>query len=205
LLVGRTVSNFPPLVLASSAFTHIHFAALYCDFAPRLHSHVEKVKYCVLGHDWTLRDTYPGAFHASEWFLRSDESPPRLDDLEMLWGWRALTALGNYNARWGGELILWEEKKVIAFPVGATFLFPAAFTRYSFTQVRAGEQQFGFAQYSQAGSFRHIENGFRNEAAFETQAWKSTREARNRMKDGRMATALAMYSVVEDLDAGVDT
>jgi hypothetical protein len=100
---------------------------------------------------------------------------------------------------------LWEEKKVIAFPVGATFLFPAAFTRYSFTQVRAGEQQFGFAQYSQAGPFRHVENGFRNEAAFETQAWKSTREARNRMKDGRMATALAMYSIVEDSDAGVDT
>ncbi|KAJ7075902.1 hypothetical protein C8R43DRAFT_910698, partial [Mycena crocata] len=61
------------------------------------------------------------------------------DDLEMLWGWRALTLLGSTRRDGGGELILWEEKKVIELPVGSTVLFPAAFTRYSFTQVRAGE------------------------------------------------------------------
>lgn len=87
------------------------------------------------------------------------------------------------NARY---VKLWEEKKVISFPVGATFLFPATFMRHSFTQGHAGEQQFGFAQYSQAGPFRHVENDFHNKVAFETQAWKSTREVHNRLKDGQM-------------------
>ncbi|KAJ7838430.1 hypothetical protein B0H13DRAFT_1650755, partial [Mycena leptocephala] len=178
-----------------------HPPALYHGFAPRLYTHVEDTKSRVLGHDWTLRDNYPpGAFHASEWFLGADESPPRLDDLDMLWSWRALTALGRYNARWGGELILWEEKKVIKFPPGATFLFPAAFTRYSFTQVRAGETQYAFSQYSHSGPFRYVENGFRCEANFETQAWKATREAREKMKDDRMAKALGMYSSLDELD-----
>ncbi|KAJ7889254.1 hypothetical protein B0H13DRAFT_1626774 [Mycena leptocephala] len=35
----------------------------------------------------------------------------------------ALTSLGNYDPM-EGELILWTEKKVINFPVGATFLMP---------------------------------------------------------------------------------
>ncbi|KAJ7682140.1 hypothetical protein DFH06DRAFT_978036 [Mycena polygramma] len=174
-------------------------AALYQNFAPRIYEHVDQTKYRILNRDWTLRDNFPpGAFHASEWFLGSDESPPRLDDLQMLWSWRALTALGNYNARWGGEVILWEEKKVIKFPVGSTFLFPSAFMRYSFTQVNAGEHQFWFSQYSQAGLFRHVENGHRCEANFDTQSWTKTRRDRDAMKDKRMETALGMFSTVDE-------
>ncbi|KAJ7617536.1 hypothetical protein DFH06DRAFT_1012556 [Mycena polygramma] len=178
--------------------THL-VLALYRDFAPRLYDHVNGIKSDILNKDWTLRDNYPpGAFHASEWFLGGHESPPRLDDLQMLWSWRAFTALGNYNARWGGELILWEEKKIVKFPVGATFLFPSAFMRYSFTRICAGEEQFWFSQYSQAGVFRHLENGYRSEARFEGLAWTGTHRARDEMKDRRMETALGMYSNVND-------
>ncbi|KAJ7079322.1 hypothetical protein C8R43DRAFT_910182, partial [Mycena crocata] len=122
------------------------------------------------------------------------------DDLEMLWGWRALTALGKYASRWGGELILWEEKKVIELPVGSTVLFPAAFTRYSFTQVRAGEYQYWFGQYAAVAPFRYFDNGFQSEQAFEDSAWKYTRLAREKRREARMATALGQYSTMSELD-----
>ncbi|KAJ7100993.1 hypothetical protein C8R43DRAFT_907277, partial [Mycena crocata] len=173
---------------------------IYRSHAPRVHAHVEQVKNRLLAHDSLLRDTYPGAFHAAEWYLGSDESPPRLDDLEMLWGWRGLTALGKYSSRWGGDFISWEEKKVIEFPVGATILFPAAFTRYSFTQVRAGEYRYAFCQYSQAAPFRYSDNGFKSEQEFEDSAWRRSREARDRRRDARMAMALGMYSTLSELD-----
>jgi hypothetical protein len=173
---------------------------LHEKFAPHLYSHLNATKDALLEHDWDLRDNcYGGAFPAVEFFLGSDESPPRLDDLDMMWGWRALTALGNYNPRWGGELILWDEKKVVKFPPGSTFLFPSTLIRYSFTQIRDGESHYTFQQYAQAGLYRYVESGFRSEATFEATAWMEEREARDRLRDARMGTALAMYSQLEEL------
>ncbi|KAJ7448472.1 hypothetical protein B0H11DRAFT_1744202, partial [Mycena galericulata] len=173
---------------------------LYSTFGPHLHTHVMATKDALLGHQllW-LREGFSGsAFAASEIFLGSAESPPRLDDRDMLWGWRGLTGLGRYDADCGGEVILWDEKKVIKFPVGATFLFPAAFMRYSFTSVRPWERRYAFSQYSDAGLFRYVENGFMSEGTFEATAWKAAREARDRVRDARMQTALGMYSHITD-------
>ncbi|KAJ7164823.1 hypothetical protein C8R43DRAFT_878930 [Mycena crocata] len=173
---------------------------LYRIGAPRVHAHVDQVKYRLLAHDPQLRDIFPGsAFHAAEWFLGSPESAPRLEDLEFVWAWRGTTMLGRYGHRWGGELILWEERKVIELPVGSTFLFPTAFTRYSFTEVRAGESQYAFSQYSLAAPFRYVDNGFKSEKAFEERAWARVREARQRRRDARMTTALSMYSTLSEL------
>ncbi|KAJ7625128.1 hypothetical protein DFH06DRAFT_1325210 [Mycena polygramma] len=168
-------------------------------FAPRLRQYVQETKDALLTNDAALLDCTGGAFPAAEFFLGSDESPPRMDDLDMPWGWRALTSLGEYNARWGGELVLWEEKKVVRFPPGATFLFPAAFMRYSFTQLRAGETQYAFSQYAQAGLFRYVENGFMSEDNFEATAWRAQREERDKLRDTRMFRALGMYSHINEI------
>ncbi|KAJ7025051.1 hypothetical protein C8F04DRAFT_888207, partial [Mycena alexandri] len=129
--------------------------------APRLHCYLQTTKDSLLHHNAFLRNNFvSGAFPASEIFLGSSESPPRLDDLNMPWGWRALTALGTYNPRWSGKLILWEEKKVINFPPGATFPYPGTFIRHSFTELHAGETQYAFSQYAQAGLFCYVGNGY---------------------------------------------
>ncbi|KAJ7182631.1 hypothetical protein C8R43DRAFT_868982 [Mycena crocata] len=194
--------------LVGSSFLHqFHSLKDYCPDlyrigAPRVHAFVDHVKYQLLAHDPLLRDEFPGsAFHAAEWFLGSPESPPRLDDLEFLWAWRGMSFLGKYAHRWGGALILWEERKVIELPVGSTFLFPAAFTRYSFTEVRAGEYQYVFSQYTQAAPFRYVDNGFKSERAFEERAWTRVRDARARRREARMTEALAMYSTLSEVEA----
>ncbi|KAJ7916472.1 hypothetical protein B0H13DRAFT_1609353, partial [Mycena leptocephala] len=168
---------------------------------PRLLAYVRHTKDVLMANDPTLRDNCTGgAFPAVEFFLGSDESPPTLHDLDMMWSWRALTALGEYNARWGGELILWDEKKIFKFPPGATFLFPGRLIRYSFTQVRCSfSSEYSFGQYAHAGLFRYVENGFMSEANFEATAWKLQREARDRMRDARMVKALGMYSLLNEI------
>ncbi|KAJ7983077.1 hypothetical protein DFH06DRAFT_977728 [Mycena polygramma] len=169
-------------------------------FAPRLHAYMRYTKDALMANDPALRDNSTGgAFPAVEFFLGNDESPPTLHDLDMMWAWRALTALGEYDSRWGGELILWEEKKVFRFPPGSTFLFPGTLVRYSFTQVRSGERQYSFSQYAQAGLYRYLENGFMSESVFDATAWRWQREARERVKDARMAKALGMYSQLSEL------
>ncbi|KAJ6525538.1 hypothetical protein DFH09DRAFT_936612, partial [Mycena vulgaris] len=169
-------------------------------FAPRMSAYMTDTKTALLNHNARLHDNFSGgAWASAEFFLSSHKSPPRLDDLDLLWGWCALTSLGNYNPRWGEELILWDEQKVIKFPPGSTFLFLAAFMRYSYTQVRAGEKQYAFDQYLQAGLFRFVESDFRSEASFEATAWKPDHDAREKLRQARMATALGMYSHVSEL------
>ncbi|KAJ6463771.1 hypothetical protein C8R47DRAFT_992398, partial [Mycena vitilis] len=169
-------------------------------FAPRLHAHVGETKDALLEHDSSLRDNYTGgAFPSTEYFFGNEESAPRLDDLDMPWSWRALTSLGSYNPRWGGELILWDEKKVIRFPPGTTFLFPSSFIRYSFTHVREGEMQYAFSQYAHAGLFRFVENGFLSEANFEKTAWSAQKDVRDKVRDARMVNALGMYSHLDEI------
>ncbi|KAJ7169414.1 hypothetical protein C8R46DRAFT_896445 [Mycena filopes] len=157
------------------------------------------MKEAVCEHDPFLRSPWSeSTFPAAEFFLGDEESPPRLDDLDAIWGWRALTALGDYNARWGGELVLWDEKKLFKFPAGATFLFPSSLVRYSFTQIREGESRYAVSQYAQAGLYRYVENDFLSEANFEAISWRAQRLRRNGIRDARLATALDMYSLVND-------
>jgi hypothetical protein len=209
--------------LQNSKFIHfphgcylLALQAIHQRCAPRLLAYVRHTKDVLMANDPTLRDNCTGgAFPAVEFFLGNDESPPTLHDLDMMWSWRALTALGKYDARWGGELILWDEKKIFKFPPGATFLFPGRLIRYSFTQVRrssssevntthfiqvrSGEMRYSFGQYAQAGLFRYVENRFMSEANFEATAWKLQRKARDRLRDARMVKALGMYSLLNEI------
>ncbi|KAJ7294041.1 hypothetical protein C8J57DRAFT_1041480 [Mycena rebaudengoi] len=172
---------------------------VYCAFAPRLAEHVEYVKYQVLNDDFCLCDNFfGGPFATSEFFFGSSKSPPWLDNCDMLWGWRALCVLGDYDKS-REQLILWEEKCIIAMPTCAMILFPSAFMHYSFTAIRPGETQYHFTQYSHAGLFRFVENGFHSDKVFETTAWRKERNTKEKKIGARMATALGMFSQFSDL------
>ncbi|KAJ7076954.1 hypothetical protein C8R43DRAFT_910584, partial [Mycena crocata] len=86
-----------------------------------------------------------------------------LDETDMLEGWRVITALGNYDSRFGGDLVMWDEKKILRFPPGSSFLVPAARMRYSFTAVGEGETHFLMSQHMHAGLHRFVVNGFAHE------------------------------------------
>ena len=70
-------------------------------------------------------------------------------------------ALGDFNAKKGGHLILWDCGLVIEFPAGSTILIPSAMVAHSNTAISQDERQYSFMQYTAGGLFRWVENGFK--------------------------------------------
>ncbi|KAJ7036230.1 hypothetical protein C8F04DRAFT_954020, partial [Mycena alexandri] len=168
------------------------------SFSPRLYNYIENVTDLIHKHDKTLRREFPGAFAAAEFDLGELGSAPRLQDKDLLHGWRALTALGTYDSRRGGDIILWDDGWVIRFPPGATIFFPAALMRYSFVEVQPGEKQYTFSQYLPAGLARYVANGYESDAQFERLGTKKDLEGLHRMRGRRLDAAINMYSSIDE-------
>jgi hypothetical protein len=88
---------------------------------------------------------------------------PHLDFANLAWGWCTITALGDFDPDRGGHLILWDLKLIIRFPPGSTILIPSALIRHSNTSIQAHEKRFSFTQYTSAGIFRFVDNGFKSD------------------------------------------
>ncbi|KAJ7271700.1 hypothetical protein C8J57DRAFT_1507617 [Mycena rebaudengoi] len=99
-------------------------------------------------------------FTTAEYHFGADGTPVYHHERDLFYGWRCLTALGNYDSRFGGDLILWDHRLVVTFPPGSSFLFPGAMTCYSFSQVGWHENQYLMSQYAEAPHFHYHANGF---------------------------------------------
>lgn len=79
---------------------------------------------------------------------------------------------------------------IIRFPPGSTILIPSAIVRHSNVSIQQGERRFSFTQYTAAGIFRFVANGFRTDRSVKeegmTAAQKSERaeQRRNRWMEG---------------------
>ncbi|KAJ7498213.1 hypothetical protein B0H11DRAFT_2226349 [Mycena galericulata] len=110
---------------------------------------------------------------------------------------RAITAVGNYPYH-DGKLILWQHRKVIDFPPGSTFLFPAGFVRYSFTEVEKPGWQMLITQSCSAGLHGFVANGFDDRYAPENTFATRALAASARMHKAKEAVAL--YPTVAQFD-----
>ena len=84
-------------------------------------------------------------------------------------GWCSVQALGNYNYKTGGHLILWELKLIVEFPPGSLILLPSATITHSNVAVDEGETRVSFTQFAAGGLFRYVDYGFRTQAQLERQ------------------------------------
>ncbi|KAJ7843686.1 hypothetical protein B0H13DRAFT_1648320, partial [Mycena leptocephala] len=168
------------------------------SFAPKIYAYTENSTDLIYKFDEDLRRELPGVFPAAEFDLGELGSAPRLQDKDVLHGWRALTALGTYDSRYGGDIILWDDGFVLRFPPGATFLFPAALMRYSFVEVQPGEKQYTFSQYSPAGLHCYITNGYVSDSTFERTADKRAMESMHRARGRRLEAGVNMYSRLDE-------
>jgi hypothetical protein len=78
----------------------------------------------------------------------------------------AVTALGDYNYKLGGHLVLWECKLVLEFPPGATVLLPSACISHSNIPIQANESRYSFTQYSAGSLFRFVDQNFMKKEDF---------------------------------------
>ncbi|KAJ7029037.1 hypothetical protein C8F04DRAFT_923080, partial [Mycena alexandri] len=84
--------------------------------------------------------------------------------------WSVLMALGKFNSRRGGHVILWELGFVVRFPAGSSILLPTGLIHYSFVRVRAGETRYSVLQYTGSGIPRWFRNGQNTDVEFAMKA-----------------------------------
>ncbi|KAF7342723.1 hypothetical protein MSAN_02030200 [Mycena sanguinolenta] len=124
---------------------------------------------------------------------------PHLDFLNLSWGWCFITALGWYDYRRGGHLILWDLRLIIEFPPGATFAIPSAILRHSNVSIQQGEKRFSFTQYTSAGIFRFVNRGFQTDVTLKANMSKAEQREFAATAQTRYSEGLKMYSTLEEL------
>ncbi|KAJ7026220.1 hypothetical protein C8F04DRAFT_894827, partial [Mycena alexandri] len=102
---------------------------------------------------------------AAATFVLGPRPRTTLDD-EHIMSWSALTALGTYDPRHGGHIILWDLGLLVRFPPGATILLPRALLRYSFVEIGPGETRHLLIQHTPAPVLNLTENGNRTDLEF---------------------------------------
>ncbi|KAI0717867.1 hypothetical protein C8T65DRAFT_571344 [Cerioporus squamosus] len=88
------------------------------------------------------------------------------DNLNVPWGWCAITVIGDYDPKTGGHLILWDLGITVEFPPGSTILIPLAILLHSNDALHEGEHRYSLTQYTAGALFRWEECGFQLEASF---------------------------------------
>ncbi len=85
---------------------------------------------------------------------------PHRDTLNLAFGWCAIQALGDFDPKKGGHIVLWELRLVIEFPPAALILLPSATITHSNTPVAEGNTRSSFTQYMPGGLFQWVDYGY---------------------------------------------
>jgi len=117
----------------------------------------------------------------------------------------ALTALGDYDHKVGGHLILFGLKLAIQFPVGSTVLIPSGCMSHGNTPIGDGETRLSIAQYAAGGLFRWVAYGFRSaKSLIKTAAGKKLKKKFDKGTGERWREGLAMFSTLGGLQADAE-
>ncbi|KAF6761870.1 hypothetical protein DFP72DRAFT_1061171 [Ephemerocybe angulata] len=180
--VGRTrPTNFstrPPVRRVMGTITsHPRFKQLarfmclaFRTFAPDLHRHMRNTILAAQKNDPRLRRPFKESYWPALTFNFGPRTicHPHVDFLNFAAGWCGITALGDFDWKRGGHLVLWELRLVIQFPPGHTVLIPSALVTHSNVDVAEDETRYSFTQYAAGSLFRTIANGSKtNKQIFE--------------------------------------
>ncbi|KAF9025147.1 hypothetical protein BDZ89DRAFT_954060, partial [Hymenopellis radicata] len=82
-----------------------------------------------------------------------------LDSMNLIRGMCAVWALGNYDSKRGGHIILWDLRCIIEFPPGNMILLPSALvTHGNLIVIQDGVMRAAFVLYSAAALFEYVWN-----------------------------------------------
>jgi hypothetical protein len=125
------------------------------------------------------------------------------DSLNCPFGWCAIQALGHFDPKAGGHLILWDLKMVIEFPPGALILIPSATLTHSNIPVQEGDARVSFTQYCAGGLFRYVDNGFRTESQLAEEDPAAFAHMLD-LKKTRWQMGLGLFSTLDGLLGGAE-
>lgn len=162
----RRLAAFASCELPVSAL-RFYLAHLISDslsaFAPKLYGHVRGKLDDLYKNTTGLERLFPAdvsVFPTAAFNLGPDVwTFQHRDTLNLAYGWCAIHALGNFDPKKGGHLVLWELRLVVEFPPGALALIPSATITHSNTPVAEGDSRSSFTQYMPGGLFRWVDYG----------------------------------------------
>ncbi|KAF9056171.1 hypothetical protein BJ165DRAFT_1398903 [Panaeolus papilionaceus] len=155
----------------------------------------------------TLCETLPNLvfdFYNSAWLcITVNFGPavcclPHRDFLNLSFGWCAIIALGTFNHRLGGHVVLDDLKLVVELPPGGLLLLPSALLTHGNMPIQPGEKRMSFTHFTAAGIFRYIDNGFRTEKQLKKYSKKAYKEMLDKKKT-RKEEGTAYWSTIKEL------
>ncbi|KDR65405.1 hypothetical protein GALMADRAFT_148718 [Galerina marginata CBS 339.88] len=143
-------------------------SACMASWTPGLYNHYATELGKLHRSDPKLRRTFPSSiFSATTYnFGPRTTSFKHVDFANLPYGWCAVTALGSFDPKKGGHIILWDLHLVVEFPPGSVILLPSAIVAHSNTTISADERRYSFVQYSAGALFRWVENDFKKSVDF---------------------------------------
>ncbi|KAF7336319.1 hypothetical protein MVEN_02180300 [Mycena venus] len=123
------------------------------------------------------------------------------DHQNLAFGWCAITALGVFDYKKGGHLILWDCKLVIEFPPGCTILIPSAAIYQSNIPVSLFETRHSFTQYTAGGLFHWVDRDFKMEEEYWETLDAAGQQEEKKLGLERAEIGAGMFSTLEELKA----
>ncbi|KAJ7479914.1 hypothetical protein FB451DRAFT_1031487 [Mycena latifolia] len=172
-------------------------------FAPRIHAR-QTLTLEQLAENNTVYPAFDGSVFTTVEFSLGNVPPAICRETYNAYGsWRAITALGDYDANLGGWLLWFRENEgdrlAIRFPPGATFVFPASIVRYCFSPVRRGEKRYLFQQFYNAAVGRWVDQGFRSDSDYAAMSGREEWETHQDRRWERVTVTIDAMSKVDEI------
>ena len=154
-----------------------------------------------MDHDDTLTHNFENSVFAGCAFNFGPQTVcyRHCDHANLPFDWCAITALGNYDYKKGGHLVLWDLGLVIEFPPGSTIFVPSASLDHSNTTIQKGERRYSFTQYTAGGTFRWVDYGFRKADEYFASLSEEKQQVLAEEGHDRLAFGLSLFSTIDEL------
>ncbi|KAK7024583.1 hypothetical protein VNI00_016188 [Paramarasmius palmivorus] len=174
--------------------------AAFALWAPRLYRRYEETSTTMYQNNPTLPRNFPDSVFTAATFNFGGNvwTYKHRDFFNWAYGWCFVTALGDFDATRGGQMVLWELELVIDFPHAATIALPSAVITHSNIPVASGDKRVSFTQYSAGPIFRWVENGCQTEKEMEQEDPTTFAEMMAGKSTAHLAR-LALYSTMDKL------
>ncbi|KAF9470948.1 hypothetical protein BDN70DRAFT_820656 [Pholiota conissans] len=179
----------------------------FATWAPNMYTYYEDHFEPLLEDDPTLHRNWPG----SVWASFAVNFGPRTacqshrDFANLPFGWCAITSLGDFDAKKGGHLVLWDLKLVIEFPPGSTILIPSSVITHSNVPVGRRKTRYSVTQFSAGGLFRWVDQGLQCTNNYMSKLTGEGMEEDLKQQEERCKLGLTLFSTMDSLPADCST
>ena len=120
------------------------------------------------------------------------------DTRNLPYGWCAITALGNFNSKTGGHLVLHDLELILEFPANSTILMPSATLAHANTIVEEGSSRASFTQFSAGDLFRFVDCGFKTLKTLRNEDPTEYEEVRKKQRQN-WENGIQLFSLIAEI------